>query len=221
MADDPVPDSGSPNLRRTLVTLALLGLIAALTLSGLDWLTRDRIAEQHQRHALAALAQMLDPETYDNDLLDDWFEHRIEGLKQPGLAYRARRDGRPVALLVDATTERGYSGPIRLLVAVDSQGVLLGVRVLEHRETPGLGDRIERARSDWIEQFTGRALGHPPPSQWKPGRRGGSFDTLSNATTPSQAVIDAVRNVLVWFEDHRERAFAALPETDSHSDPSR
>ena len=192
---------------RPLVVLGLAAAAAAVLLAAVQQWTAGPIAEQAEQRAQATLTQLLPRGSYDNDPIRDRFPARIAGLEAPATIHRARRDGRPVALMADVTTMDGYSGPIRLLIAVEPSGEVLGVRVLEHRETPGLGDRIERDRSDWIDEFDGRALGDPPIDDWRPDRRGGAFDTLSSATITSAAVIDAVRRVLAWQRDHRERIF--------------
>lgn len=194
-------------MQRPLVMLALIGAIAALLLAAVHRWTEGPIAEQAERRAQATLTQLLPEGGYDNDPLGDRFPAWIAGLESPSIIHRARLDGTPVAILADVTTRAGYSGPIRLLVAVDPIGTVLGVRVLEHRETPGLGDRIEHRRSDWIEQFAGRRLGEPPTEDWRPDRRGGRFDTLSSATITSAAVTDAVRRVLEWQADQDDRIF--------------
>jgi len=200
-------------MTRTLLTLGLIGLLAATLLSAVHLLTRDRIERQAERQALAALGQLVDPGAYDNNLIRDRFSARIDGLDAPSTIYRARSGGDPVALIADVTTPRGYSGDIRLLVGLEPDGTLIGVRVLEHRETPGLGDRIERRRSGWIEQFRGRSLDNPPDDAWAPDRRGGAFDTLSSATITSAAVIGAVERVLEWHASNRENAFRVESES--------
>lgn len=198
---------------KTLLTLGLIGLLAAALLSGVHLATRERIAAEQQRQALATLNQLVPEAGYDNELVEDRFSARIAGLETPSTIYRARLEGEPVALLADVTTPDGYSGDIRLLVGIDPDGEVIGVRVLGHRETPGLGDEIELQRSDWIRQFRGASLGHPPTEQWAADRRGGGFDTLSSATITSSAVIGAVRNVLAWYASNRENAFSIETET--------
>lgn len=176
--------------------LVAIGGVSALLLAGLDRVTRDRIALEQDRRALAELNELLPADRYDNELVRDWIEATIAPFPQPARIYRARLEGEPAALIVDLVTPRGYSGPIRLLMAATPEATVIGVRVLEHRETPGLGDRIERRRSDWIEQFSGRRLGAPEREQWLPDQRGGAFDTLTSATITSSAVIHAVRHAL-------------------------
>ena len=202
---------------RTLLTLGLIGMVAATLLSGVNLATRDRIASEQQRQALATLNQLVPESEYDNALVEDRFSAWISGLSTPSTIYRARIDGEPVALLADVTTPDGYSGDIRLLVGLRPGGDIIGVRVLEHRETPGLGDQIDLKRSNWIRQFAGKSLGNPPAQAWAASRRGGDFDTLSSATITSSAVIEAVQNVLAWYSSNRDNAFEIQAESNSNS----
>lgn len=212
MNDQPSDPPGAHRSRyRPILLLAALGLASAGLLAGLNQLTGQRIAEQRQAYALAEVSAMLDPGRYDNDLLDDTAVLHIRGLPRPAKVYRARSAGRPVAAVIDLSTERGYSGDIRLLVAIEMDGTVIGARVLEHRETPGLGDKIERSKSAWIEQFAGRSLGNPPAQDWAPDRRGGRFDTLSSATITSAAVVAAVRQAVEAFEQSKKDLFSNPP----------
>jgi len=194
-----------------------LGLGAALLLGGLDRLTEDRIASERREHTLGSVSSMLAEESYDNALLDDTARLKIDGLSEPATIYRARLNDQPAAAVFDVTTARGYSGDIRLLVAVDASGGVTGVRILEHRETPGLGDKIERSKSDWLEQFIGKSLGKPPAPGWAPDHRDGAFDTLTSATITSAAVIDAVEGVLKTFESRKPELFATAESGGSEN----
>jgi electron transport complex protein RnfG len=185
---------------RPVLALAAIGLVAALALSALNLLTRERIEQAQADRAAATLKQVLPEDAYDNRISQDVTELRIDGLDAPARVYRGRRAGQPSAAVIDMTTPRGYSGDIRLLIAVTPAADVISVRVVEHRETPGLGDKIEARRGDWIEQFRGRSLGDPPRDQWASDRRGGAFDTLTSATITSTAVIDAVARSLASFE---------------------
>ncbi|HEX6928013.1 MAG TPA: RnfABCDGE type electron transport complex subunit G, partial [Gammaproteobacteria bacterium] len=129
------------------------------------------------------------------------------GTPVPVTVYRAYKDGEPVAALFTSVAPDGYSGPIYLLVGIHADGRIAGVRVLGHKETPGLGDPIEIERSDWITGFDGRSLGDPPPQQWDVERYGGVFDQFTGATITPRAVVRAVRNTLLYFERHREEIF--------------
>ncbi|MDT8438099.1 MAG: RnfABCDGE type electron transport complex subunit G [Wenzhouxiangellaceae bacterium] len=202
-------------MARPVITLALFGLMAALLLAAVDRATRERIELNQQRRALEILHQVLPPEAYDNELVSDRFEAWIEGLVPPTLIYRARKNGEPVALLADLVTADGYSGNIRLIAGLHPDGEIIAVRTVEHRETPGLGDRIELERSDWIRQFAGASRGNPPLAEWKPDRRGGQFDTLASATISSAAVTGALAKLLDWHAGIDERAFTISSTTEN------
>ena len=122
--------------------------------------------------------------------------------------YRARLRGEAVAVVLAPVAPGGYSGSIHLLVGIAPDGTLLGVRVTEHRETPGLGDAIEARKSDWIRRFTGRSLGDPPFERWRVRKDGGDFDQFTGATVTPRAVVGAVANVLVYFDRHRAELLA-------------
>ncbi len=192
---------------RPALILAGLGLAAAILLAGLDQLTRERIADERKQRALSAVSAMLSGIEYDNDLLEDTTSLSVPELADPVTIYRARLRSQPVAAVMDVVTPAGYSGDIRLLVAADIEGTVLGVRILEHRETPGLGDKIERGKSDWVEQFEDTSLENPPAKDWAPDRRDGAFDTVTSATITSAAVIDAVKRVLRAFESSKRNLF--------------
>lgn len=191
--------------------LALIAVLGVGLLAIVHDLTRERIAAQERAAMEARLAEVLDPARYDNDPLADSFVETAPGLlghDRPVRVYRARRDGRPVAVLLETLAPDGYNGDILLLVGIDATGVVTGVRVLRHRETPGLGDPIEARRSDWIEGFRGRALGDPPRARWTVRKDGGDFDQFTGATITPRAVTRAVARSLdlaearraTWFE---------------------
>jgi electron transport complex protein RnfG len=105
-----------------------------------------------------------------------------------------------VAALFAVTARDGYSGAIRLLIGIRADGTITGVHTLSHRETPGLGDGIDRAKSNWIEQFEGRSLADPAAGGWQISRDGGEFDQLTGASVTSRAVVKAVRQTLEYFD---------------------
>jgi len=124
--------------------------------------------------------------------------------------------GEPVALVIEALAPDGYSGTIRLLVGINIDGSLGGVRVVAHRETPGLGDAIEEERSDWILGFTGKSLQDPPLQKWAVKKDGGAFDQLTGATITPRAVVKAVRQALLYYRDQKDALFAREETTDQH-----
>jgi electron transport complex protein RnfG len=194
---------------RTTVRLALiLGVIAAVAaglIAGTVALTGERIAAEQRRAELAALAAVL-PEGYDNDPLADYVIVRAPdalGLAEPVPVLRARRAGAVIGYVLRARAPDGYTGPIDLIIGVDAQGRVIGVRVTRHAETPGLGDPIEHTKSPWIDGFRGRGLGDPSESGWAVRADGGEFDQFAGATITPRAVVGAVRRALTWFRDNR------------------
>ena len=191
--------------------LAAFALICAGVIAGTYALTHERIAANQRAAELDKLHGILPPGAYDNDLVTDTMRVTAPealGSEEPLTVYRARRDGEPVAALLTVIAPDGYNGPIRLLVGIRTDGTLAGVRILEHQETPGLGDGIVAAKSDWLEQFPGRRLGQPPREDWRLHTDGGEFDALTGASVTPRAVVAAVRRALDYFETNRERLFA-------------
>jgi len=206
--------SASP-ARSAAVAAAVLAA-ATVVAVGLVALVHDRaepqIAASRRAQQLKQLTAVLGDVAYDNDPLSDTLRLRdpeLLGTDEPMTAHRVRLGATPVAVLLNAVAPDGYEGAIHLLVAIDAQGQLLGVRVLEHHETPGLGDRIDERRSDWIHGFDGRSLGDPPVERWQVRKDGGDFDQFTGATVTPRAIVRAVRNALVYFSRHRDELFAA------------
>jgi electron transport complex protein RnfG len=190
-----------------VAAVVAVGIVAVVHDRALPWIEASQRAQR-----LEQLAAVLGGIAYDNDPLEDTLlvrDPELLGTTETLPAHRVRKDGQPVAMLLNVVAPDGYSGAIRLLVAIDAQGTVLGVRVLEHRETPGLGDFIEARRSDWIRGFDGRSLGDPPPARWLVRKDGGDFDQFTGATVTPRALVRSVRNALTYFERHRDRLFAA------------
>lgn len=191
-----------------LAGFAIVGTgLVAITYFG----TRDTIAEAQRKALEASLNQLVPAERYDNSVIDDQLEvlaPEALGSEQPVTVYRARKKGQPVALFATVVAPDGYSGPIQLLVGVYADGTLAGVRTLSHKETPGLGDRIEEKRSAWILGFAGRSLQNPKSSEWKVKKDGGVFDQFTGATITPRAVVKAIHTFLEYVQTHREPLFA-------------
>jgi electron transport complex protein RnfG len=199
---------------RAAAVLAAVAVAAVALVSVVHDRAQPQIEASRRAQQLAGLTAVLGDLAYDNDPLADTLllrDPELLGTDQPVVAHRVRHAGSTVAVLLNVVAPDGYAGPIRLLVAVDEAGRVLGVRVLEHRETPGLGDVIEERRSDWIRGFDGLALGDPPASRWEVRRDGGDFDQFTGATVTPRAVVRAVRKALTYAERHRDELFAAAP----------
>ena len=204
-----------------LTGFAVVGTgLVAVTHSG----TKDIIAAANRAALEASLNRLVPAERYDNHVIDD----RIEvvapewlGTDQPVAVYRARRDGQPVALFATPTAPDGYGGPIHLLVGVYADGTLAGVRVLAHKETPGLGDAIDEKRSPWILAFAGRSLTDPTPEKWKVKKDGGVFDQFTGATITPRAVVKATHKFLEYVQTHHEQLFAPAADAKTVGQSSR
>ena len=209
------------NILRSAAALGLVAIAGTGLLTGVDFLTADRIAMQERRVILEQLGQII-PEQYDNQLLDDRFSFKDEQYFPKGqtvLAYRARQQGEPRAVILKFNAVNGYYGDITLLAGINSDGSLRGVRVISHKETPGLGDAIEIEKSDWVLDFDGKSLNHTEPDKWAVKRDGGEFDQFTGATITPRAVVLAVRLALEYFEANRDFLFDTPAESAEGSTP--
>lgn len=205
--------STHPVIRRGLL-LGIIALLGTALLAGVNDLTRERIVEQEKLRVLQQLNEIVPVVSYNNDLLEDvikieaadFFRHST-----PVTVYRARLDGQPVSVMMIVTAPDGYNGDIRLLVGIDATGTILGVRVISHRETPGLGDPIEAKKSDWIHGFVQKTLNNPASKGWAVKRDGGEFDQFTGATISPRAVVRAVHTTLLYFQANKQILFEPLP----------
>jgi Na+-translocating ferredoxin:NAD+ oxidoreductase subunit G len=199
-------DAGVRRPLRAALLLAAAAVVTVGVVAIVNDRARPRIEANERAQRVARLAEVLGGTRYDNDLLQDVATVRDAerlGTDEPLPVYRARQDGRPVAAILTAVAPDGYAGSIRLLVGIDAEGRLLGVRVLAHRETPGLGDAIDERKSTWIDGFKGRSLGNPALDRWHVKKDGGDFDQFTGATVTPRAVVRAVLNALLYFEANR------------------
>ncbi|WP_035516648.1 electron transport complex subunit RsxG [Pseudohaliea rubra] len=200
------------SITRNGLILAAFAVATALLIAGTYLQTRERISEEQRAAEERALLQIVPREAHDNSLLDDTLPAPVGDdklkLAEPRPIYRARRDGRVETVLVPARAPDGYSGAIDLVVGVERDGSIAGVRVLAHRETPGLGDKIDRRKGDWIDSFAGRSLKNPAPAQWKVSKDKGVFDTFTGATITPRAVVAATRRTLEYVKANEATLFA-------------
>ena len=186
--------------------LGVIALAARASLALTDHSTHDSIRAAEARDLQQSLAQVLPTGLADNDLLKDTVAVKAaEGGEI--LVYRARTKGEAKAAVFQFIG-RGYAGEIRILMGVDTSGRVLGVRVLKHQETPGLGDKIEAAKGRWIFDFDGKSLGQPPIEKWAVKKDGGQFDQFAGATITPRGVVKAVKGGLEFFAAHRAEVFA-------------
>jgi electron transport complex protein RnfG len=182
--------------------LGLVTLTATLLLVVADQVTRGPISERRAEDLAASLAQVIPASIHDNDLATETLGITPDqGL--PVTVYRAVRQGQVTGVAFQVTAP-GYSGEIAIILGLDHQGRILGTRVLAHTETPGLGDKIEVSKDEWILAFDGRSLGDPPADRWAVKKDGGDFDQFSGATITPRAVVRAVKDGLELFRTHRD-----------------
>lgn len=199
------------SIRRNAIGLAIFAVVTAGAIAVTQVMTADRIAYNIKAAEARALNQILPVGSYDNDLLNDTlsidsrFNQQLLGpLADNALIYRARSNGEVSAVILPAVTPDGYTTDIDLIVGVRRDGTLAGVRVVAHRETPGLGDKIDARKSDWILDFDNASLTNPNAEQWAVKKDGGEFDQFTGATITPRAVVSAVKRTLMFFDMHRE-----------------
>lgn len=181
----------------------LLGVFALLASGALAWAssaTGDAIAAAEAKDLRDSLSEVLPAGLADNDFLKDTVN--LKNGEKAVTIYRARKEGIVKAALFKVA-ERGYAGDIQVLMAVDSDGRTLGVRVLKHSETPGLGDKIEVKKDPWVKSFDGKSLGDPAPEKWAVKKDGGIFDQFAGATITPRAVVKAVKGGMDFFTAHK------------------
>lgn len=209
-------------LARAMLNNAIgLGLFAAITAGAIgvtQVLTQERIEQQEAEARYSALREVIPEDSYTNTLGTDKIalpDNEELGTEAGDKAFLALKDGRVTGVILPVTAPDGYSGDIDLILGINREGELTGVRVTQHAETPGLGDAIEASRSDWILDFKDHSLDNPPPEEWHVAPDDGRFDALSGATITSRAVVRAVYRGLVFFNDNREQLLdESVPEAD-------
>lgn len=197
-------------ISKPTLLLAGFALVGTLLLTGVHHLTDPQIADSERQALLKRINTLVAASRYDNNPLEDKIKLPPTELNssEPVLIYRLRKQNQPVAAIFTITTPDGYSGNIRLAVGVNADQTLAGVRVLAHKETPGLGDWIELEKSDWILGFTDKSLQNPHEAAWAVKKDGGEFDQFTGATITPRAIVAAVKQVLVWSGQHTANLYA-------------
>ena len=208
------PDALKTAFRTSAILLAFVVVFTAL-LSGAYLSSLPTIEAAAAEEKMRLIDEIIPRSAYDNALLKD--EIGIDatpalGQNTASVAYRARKGGKPVALVLEAVAPDGYAGAIRLLLAVAPDGALLGVRVVRHKETPGLGDYIDPKKDKnksrpWIDQFVGANPATEEAREWKVKKDGGRFDAMAGATVTPRAVIKAVHKAALYVAENREALF--------------
>ncbi len=204
------------NALRTAFNLLLFTLVGTALLAFTYHLTRDTIARNEEKAKLKLIGQTLPPGSYDNNILRDTLilpPTPELGTSQASTAYRARWQGKPSAVVLEAIAPDGYGGKINMIIALRNDGEVSGVRVVAHNETPGLGDYIEIGKSQWIHLFDGASLANTHDKDWNVKKDGGKFDYMTGATITPRAMVQAVHRAVRYFNNNRRQLFAATSLT--------
>jgi electron transport complex protein RnfG len=195
----------------TALNLLVFALVGTTVLASTFFMTRDRIRQSEEGEKLKLITQIVPPALFDNDIIKDTLTiapDPLLGNNDETTAYRARLHGEPAAVVLEATAPDGYSGKISLILSIRANGQVAGVRVVAHRETPGLGDYIELPKSPWIKGFDGKSNAEYKDADWKVKKDGGRFDYMAGATITPRAVVKAVHKALLYFDANRDKLFA-------------
>ncbi|MDI9246840.1 electron transport complex subunit RsxG [Marinobacter sp. CHS3-4] len=209
------------SIRRNAIGLGLFAVITGGTIAVTQALTQERIEEQAAKAEAQALFEIIPESKHDNNLLRDTITlpgDKLFNKDRQAIGWVARNNGRPMGLILPVTAPDGYSGSIHLLVGVNMKGTILGVRVTSHRETPGLGDKIETKKSDWIYTFEGQSLNNPEPEEWAVKKDGGAFDQFTGATITPRAVVGTVKETLTYFREHRKQIIKTMKQQPAQPD---
>jgi Na+-translocating ferredoxin:NAD+ oxidoreductase subunit G len=209
------------SISKNSLILGLFALLAAAALALVNLGTQDRIATAERVAKQKALFDIIPANQIDNDLLQDTMSIPAAGVDLLGLndqpIYIARKNNKIVALIIPAMAHDGYSGDIGMLVGVHHDGSIAGIRVLTHKETPGLGDKIELKKSTWILSFNGKSLTAPVIEEWKVKKDGGEFDQFAGATITPRAVVKQIKQVLEFAQKHPQLfESSSNPRGDQH-----
>jgi len=206
------------SIRRNSILLGLFAVVTTNIIAGTYLGTRDRIVAAQRQAQEKALLDIIPLQRHNNSMLDDTIAVGPQatglGLKSDQNIYIARQDGTAIAVILPVTAPDGYSGAINLIVGINGDGSIAGVRALTHRETPGLGDKVDLKKSDWVLSFNGKSLANPPPALWKVKKDKGVFDQFTGATITPRAVTAAVRRSLEYFRANRATLLASPDSVD-------
>ncbi|MEA9391123.1 electron transport complex subunit RsxG [Acerihabitans sp. TG2] len=205
------------NMRKHGVTLAVFAALCTALTATVNALTEPTIHQQAVSQQRQLIDQVIPPALHDNDMLKEcyWVTDTALGNGTAHRLYLARRHGQPVAAAVESTAPDGYSGSIQLLVGADFDGNVLGTRVTEHHETPGLGDKIDLRVSDWITHFAGKHVASDHDATWAVKKDGGQFDQFTGATITPRAVVNRVKRTVVYLKN-LPKDIDHLPQCGEH-----
>ncbi|ARP37731.1 MULTISPECIES: electron transport complex subunit RsxG [Vibrio] len=199
-------------IKKNGLVLAIFACASTGLVAVTHYLTKDQIKQQEQAQLLSVLNQVIPHNLHDNELFSacTLVEAEELGTEQAMPAYIATLNGEPSAIAIEAIAPDGYNGAIKVIVGMKIDGTILGTRVLSHRETPGLGDKIDLRVSDWILSFAGKQVTESNLDRWKVRKDGGDFDQFTGATITPRAVVKSVKQA-VQYVNQNNQALLAQP----------
>lgn len=210
-------------IQKNAIVLALFAIVCTATVGLVHWFTKDTIAKQQQQQLVDQLSQVVPADTHNNDIANDCFTITSPelGSALPQSAYVATKNGTPVGMAITSTAPDGYNGNINLLVGINTSGKVTGVRVLSHKETPGLGDKIELRKANWVLDFNDKESKEESDPRWNVKKDGGIFDQFTGATITPRAVVKAVYKTLNYFNTHSSDLFEKVSDESLRCENSK
>ena len=202
------------NALRTAAIMLAFAFIGTLLLASVFDVTRAPIEASEKAARLSLFKEILPAENYDNDLLASQVTiapNALLGNRLPSIANVAKQQHQTAGVILEAIAHDGYSGDIKLLIAIRADGSISGVRVLAHKETPGLGDYIDIAHGNWIKLFDNESLEKTAAEKWQVKKDGGQYDYMVGATITPRAVVKAVKQALQFYQQNKQTLFAVNP----------
>ncbi len=207
-------------ISKNSLVLGLFAIVTTAAIAATYLGTRDAIAAQERAAQAKALLQIVPRSRHDNSMLDDVLpvaDKKLLSLPHPEQIHIARQQGKVVAVIIPAVAPDGYGGAIKLITGINADGSIAGVRVVSHNETPGLGDKVDLKKSDWVLDFNGKSLVNPLPERWKVKKDRGEFDQFTGATITPRAVTKAVYQTLEYFAEHKKTLLQPRPPATEES----
>jgi electron transport complex protein RnfG len=206
------------SISRNSILLGIFAIATTAIVAGTFLQTQNRIIDNKRHAEERALIAIVPKDAHDNSMLDDFFnvdDSTLLSLRKQKKIYIAKMKGNYVGVIIPATARDGYTGDIDLIVGIKTDGSVAGVRILNHRETPGLGDKVDYKKSQWVDGFIGHSLTNTTDEQWAVKRDGGIFDQFTGATITPRAVTAAVKRALDYFQTNRDTILPALEKQEA------
>ncbi|WP_448549229.1 electron transport complex subunit RsxG [Thalassotalea fusca] len=196
-------------IQKNAMLLAIYAIVATTIVGIISLLTQPRIERQEQAQLLNTLASIIEPSSHNNDLYQDCHLLNDQSFSSKLQTYYiAKKDDNPVAIAITTSAPDGYNGNIDLIVAMTLDGTVSGVRTLKHQETPGLGDKIELRKDDWILSFADNHVESEKDMRWGVRKDGGVFDQFTGATITPRAVVNTVKRTVLYVNEHKDSLLA-------------